>query len=159
MVLTACETRQHGTALVVALVFLLLMTLIGVTAMQTTTLQERMAGNERDRNLAFQAAEAALRAGEEWVATSWSSLGSATALANPGQWDGSGATGTITIDSAQLASQPVFHAGPPQRVRVGSGLPPTFRCIYPVTARAVGGSSEAVVVLRTMFESPGGLCP
>lgn len=36
------------------------MTLIGTTAMQGTH-QQRMAGNMRDRNLAFQAAEAALR--------------------------------------------------------------------------------------------------
>lgn len=57
--------RQQGIALVVGIIFLLLMTLIGVTAIQTTSLDERMAGNVRDRNLAFQAAEAALRDAEE----------------------------------------------------------------------------------------------
>ena len=56
--------RQRGSTLIVALVFLLAMTLIGVTAMQGTTQQESMAGNLRQRNLAFQAAEAALRNGE-----------------------------------------------------------------------------------------------
>lgn len=55
---------QQGSALIIALVFLLAMTLIGTTAMQGTSQQENMAGNVRDRNLAFQAAEAALRAGE-----------------------------------------------------------------------------------------------
>jgi type IV pilus assembly protein PilX len=57
-------SRQRGSALIIALVFLLVMTLIGTTAMQGTSQQENMAGNVRDRNLAFQAAEAALRAGE-----------------------------------------------------------------------------------------------
>ncbi len=57
--------HQQGIALVVGLIFLLLMTLIGVTAIQTTSLDERMAGNVRDRNLAFQAAEAALRDAEQ----------------------------------------------------------------------------------------------
>ena len=55
---------QTGTALIVSLIFLLIMTLIGITAVRTTTLEEKMAGNMRDRNLAFQAAEAALRDAE-----------------------------------------------------------------------------------------------
>ena len=59
--------RERGAALVVALVFLLVMTVLGVTSMRTTTLQERMAGNLQDKNLAFQAAEAALREGEEFL--------------------------------------------------------------------------------------------
>jgi type IV pilus assembly protein PilX len=57
--------RQHGTVLIIALILLVLMTLIGVTSMQTTTLEEKMAGNSRDRTVALQAAESALRQGEE----------------------------------------------------------------------------------------------
>ena len=56
--------RQQGAALVVGLVLLVVITLVGVTAMRSTTLQEKMAGNLRDSNLSFQAAEAALRACE-----------------------------------------------------------------------------------------------
>ena len=56
---------QNGSALIISLVFLLILTMIGVASIQDSTLQERMAGNERDRNLAFQAAEAALRVGED----------------------------------------------------------------------------------------------
>ena len=57
-------SRQRGVVLVTGLIFLVILTLLGVTAMQTTILEERMAGNLRDENLAFQAAEAALREGE-----------------------------------------------------------------------------------------------
>lgn len=64
---SADRDRQRGAVLFVSLVILLVMTLIGVTAMQTTTLEEKMAGNMRDMNLAFQAAERALRAGEAEV--------------------------------------------------------------------------------------------
>jgi Tfp pilus assembly protein PilX len=53
--------RQSGAALVVGLVLLVVITLVGVGAMQNTTLQEKMAGNLRDSNLAFQASEVALR--------------------------------------------------------------------------------------------------
>lgn len=51
------------------MIMLLVMTLLGVTAMQGTVLEERMAGNFRDRDLAFQAAEMAVRDGESWLAS------------------------------------------------------------------------------------------
>ncbi len=57
--------RQQGVALVMAMVFLMILTIIGVTVMSSTSLQEKMAGNVQDKNLAFQAAESALRVGEQ----------------------------------------------------------------------------------------------
>lgn len=59
--------RQTGVVLVIGLVFLLIMTIIGVTAIRSSTMQERMAGNASDRNLVFQFAEAALQQGEDEV--------------------------------------------------------------------------------------------
>ena len=56
--------RQTGATLAISLVLLTIATLVGIVAMQGTTLQEKMAGNLRDSNLAFQAAESALAAGE-----------------------------------------------------------------------------------------------
>lgn len=63
----SASQRERGVALVMALIFLLILTLIGVTAMSTTALEERMAGNLQDKNAAFQAAESALVAGENWA--------------------------------------------------------------------------------------------
>ncbi|HEY0942671.1 MAG TPA: pilus assembly protein [Steroidobacter sp.] len=60
-------TRQRGAALVISLLLLLVMTLLGLGASQSTRLQERMAGNQRDQELALQAAEAALRYAESHV--------------------------------------------------------------------------------------------
>lgn len=60
---------QRGTALIMALVFLLLLTMLGITASNTATLEERMAGNVKDQNLSFQAAETALAHAEAWVAS------------------------------------------------------------------------------------------
>lgn len=57
--------KQQGAVLIVGLIMMLLLTIIGLAAVRGTDLQERMAGNMRDRNLAFQSAEAALRIGEE----------------------------------------------------------------------------------------------
>lgn len=58
---------QKGVVLVVSLMILLTMTLVGITAMRVTVLEERMSGNLRDQNLAFQASESALMYGIEWV--------------------------------------------------------------------------------------------
>jgi type IV pilus assembly protein PilX len=60
--------HQRGAALIVGLIMLLLLTLIGVAGMRDTLLQEKMAGNMRDREIALQAAESALRAGEAQLA-------------------------------------------------------------------------------------------
>jgi type IV pilus assembly protein PilX len=53
--------------LLISLVFLLLLTLIGLSSMQNATLQEKMAGSVKLRNESFQFAEAALRIGESAV--------------------------------------------------------------------------------------------
>ena len=58
---------QRGAALIVSLLILLVLTLLGVTAMTTSTQQEKMATNSREYNMAFQAAESALRDGESEV--------------------------------------------------------------------------------------------
>lgn len=61
------QDSQRGAVLVVSLLLLLVMTVLALTASQTTRLQERMAGNARDVDLAFQAGEAGLRAAEERI--------------------------------------------------------------------------------------------
>jgi type IV pilus assembly protein PilX len=52
---------QRGVSLIVALIFLTILALLGITAARNSIMEERMAGNTRDRALAFQAAEAALK--------------------------------------------------------------------------------------------------
>jgi type IV pilus assembly protein PilX len=52
--------KQQGVTLFTALMFLVLLSLLGVNAAQMSSLEERMAGNSRDRDIAFQAAEATL---------------------------------------------------------------------------------------------------
>ncbi|MCL6308437.1 PilX N-terminal domain-containing pilus assembly protein [Pseudomonas syringae] len=59
--------RQRGMVLLVSLVFLLLLTLLGISSMQNATLQEKMAGSVTLRNQSFQKAEAALRLGESSI--------------------------------------------------------------------------------------------
>ncbi len=58
---------QKGSSLIICMLFLLLLTIMGVSSMQSSTLQEKMVGNALEDNRALQAAEAALRAGEAAV--------------------------------------------------------------------------------------------
>lgn len=65
---SARPTGQTGAALVTGLIFLVVLTMIGITAARMSTLEERMSGNMRDRAVAMQAAELALRDAERDVA-------------------------------------------------------------------------------------------
>lgn len=59
--------QQRGAALIVTLLLLVLLTQLGLTAYKSIKTGERMAGNAQDRQLGFQAAEAALREAELYL--------------------------------------------------------------------------------------------
>jgi type IV pilus assembly protein PilX len=141
--------RQDGAVLVVGLIILVILTLLGVQAMRSNVLQERMAGNMRERNLAFQAAESALRLGEASGPFDSANADLAGDLSN---WDGTGASGAVPAFDDSVSANPQFHVGPPQVVRIGASLPPKFRYLYPTTARGVGRQATSVVVVQSIFE-------
>ena len=66
---TQARRRQRGVALSVVLILLVIMTLLALAGMRGTLLEEKMSGNVLDRELQFQAAEAALRVGEADAST------------------------------------------------------------------------------------------
>lgn len=61
--------KEAGMALLVSLVFLLLLTIVGVVAMQGASLQEKMAGNTSSKNMSFQYSETLLRKAEAFIAS------------------------------------------------------------------------------------------
>lgn len=78
-------SKQSGAALFISLMFLILLTLIGLSAANVGILQERMAGNVRESNIAFQTAEAALRGIERRVQDI--TLGGGGGLDTPPDWN------------------------------------------------------------------------
>lgn len=60
--------QQKGAALIVGLIMLLVMTIIGISGMSETIMEEKMLLNFRDRNAAQHAADSSLRATEAWMA-------------------------------------------------------------------------------------------
>ena len=59
--------KQRGAALFISLMFLIILTLIGLSAANVGIMQERMASNVAQSNVAFQRAEATLRSVEQGV--------------------------------------------------------------------------------------------
>ncbi len=54
------DTNQRGFALATSMVFLVVLSIAGVTAMRSSTLEHNMSSNMQDQNHAFQLAETAI---------------------------------------------------------------------------------------------------
>src|SRR3954471_16081869 len=59
--------REQGFILVTGLLFLVVMTLIGLALFRSTGLLDRMTANSRDKQRSFEAAEAAVEYGVWWL--------------------------------------------------------------------------------------------
>ncbi|MDT8363985.1 MAG: PilX N-terminal domain-containing pilus assembly protein [Nitrosomonas sp.] len=162
--------QQRGVVLVTGLIFLVILTLLGTTALQGTVLEEKMAGNLRDETLALQAAEAALRSGEiflEQVALPvfagsdglYHYASANTAAPDPKNWSGWESIGLVAASSMDgVASQPRYIieqlASVPQQGNKGSaqqsGTFPDDE-MFRIIARGVGGTASAVVILQSTY--------
>ena len=158
---------QQGASLLIALIFLVMMAMLGVTVANVTNLEERMAGNTRDRDLALQAAEAALRDAERRLAAEAFRTGPPGGGAWPA-FDADNANDAAFWEecfskktgpcAAALGMEIVLPSGTaagavdaqPQftvETKPDAGTTKVFR----VTARAVGGSPDTIVVLQAEF--------
>lgn len=164
--------RQDGMVLVMGLIFLLIITLIGVAALSGNTLEERMAGNTRDINIALQAAEAALRDAETDVvanitpesgfnstcstglcalrsdSTPWWSASPGPTWRNYGSSTGATALGGVGHQPAYIIEQPTKLAG--QSIIIGA-KPTSSAWAYRITAIGYGNRAETRVVLQSVY--------
>lgn len=163
---------QHGAALITSLIILLVLTVLGVSAMSSSSLQELMAGNMRDQNLSFQAAEAALRDGERTVsgwggnAPSPNNTGSNRGVftpfdANDPAFDFGdtaynmsfwGAATAYSLSSLGTASAPLYIIEEQQFVPKDASYKALVRRegkhFYRITSRGEGASANAVTLLQ-----------
>lgn len=159
------RTKQRGVALITGLIFMVVLTLLVVAAMRTAILEEKMAGNARDINLAFQSGEAALRAGEQVL-----NGASLPAFAGTGSYLTQGSrddaywlsTHNWTANSVPYGSVPNGVAVAPSFVveELASVPIPGFSKkagplsetgYFKVTARGVGGNSNTVVLVQSTY--------
>lgn len=99
--------REQGAALIVALLLLLIMTILGLSSIRTTVMEEKMTAASYDRSLAFQAAEAALRAGEAAALAQSTATPKNSAFPNAGLYTDSNDTcGNSPCNAQGLCAQP-----------------------------------------------------
>ena len=148
--------RQQGATLIITLVMLVLITLVSVSTIRTSTMDEKMAGGARDRDKALQAAEAAvqlcLKKVEGNTVLPALQLVPKTAT-NPPWWEpaanwasASGVSEEVVLSTTGTAAD--------------AGLAQWPRCMYEllgaagsyrVTGRAVGGASSTEVILQATY--------
>lgn len=167
--------RQSGAALILALIFLLLMTLLSTSSMRTATMQERMAGNARDWNLGFQSAEAALRVAEDYLMEETDALPDINDAdgfynvnsANRPVWTGdtpSDGGGYIVSDAVPGTSEPPKYyieklsSIRPAGTNTETGAPVEEVYYFRITAVGYGGATDAggplsTVVLSSVYRS------
>jgi type IV pilus assembly protein PilX len=68
--ISAARAAQRGLSLVTTLLFMVAALMLGVSVLSVNVMQEKTIGNTKDRDLALQAAEAALRDAERDLTTS-----------------------------------------------------------------------------------------
>lgn len=171
--------RNTGVALFISLVLLLVLTILGVSVVQTTSLEIRMARNEHDALLAFEAAESALRDAEALIEGTTSTVAFNDAGAgglwdlpeltdgnrweNPAVWtDGRTIVAPTSVDAVASQMQPrymVEHIASVQRDENayqqenqynGGGSADSVE-VFRVTALGFGGSPNARVMLQTTY--------
>ncbi len=136
-------SQQTGSALIISLVFLLLLTVLGLSAMQSSTLQEKMAGNAAEKNRAFQLAEAALRAGELSVKTNPATYATTSAV----DYSAEPSSTACNAASSWCLVQPVSGAKAYYYVEAIPNSNNTFR----ITGLGYGRADTNRVVLQSTF--------
>jgi type IV pilus assembly protein PilX len=77
---------QQGAVLVTSMIILLILTMLALSSVQNTSMQEIMSRNERDRDLAFHSAETGLRESDAFI-TSLTALTQFQVANNNGFYD------------------------------------------------------------------------
>ena len=166
---------QQGAVLFVGLIMLLVMSLIAITGMQSATLEERMAGNTRDNMIAFQAAEAALKAGESLLESGTLTLDLFDNDGSDGLYDNtydkiwSEINWTDSDSRTYSGFNPSNVSTPPrfviQRIaetqvapkvlleNYGEGDVSKTVQLFRLTSRGTGGSNNTAVVLQSVYGS------
>jgi type IV pilus assembly protein PilX len=168
--------RQQGAALLVCLIILVLVTLIGLTTMKSSMLQEKMSGGNSDKTLAFEAAEMALRDAEQHIRVHITSVSgfadgcaaslclapsNGSSMATTVDWDSNRVAnygaGTGADALAGLARQPKYiiellsEMQPPQGNSIKASATGTA---YRITALGYGRQDSTRVMLQSTFYKP-----
>lgn len=164
------QELQSGATLLVGLIMVLLISIIGLSAIRGSGLQEQMAGNMRDKQLAFQSSEAALRQAE--AAATPGAIGAQAGFEDSldksglafwqdlANWDSFGTQYIGTIDQVSqppryLVEEVTFFSSGLEgsAVDLASPLAKDIERRYRVTSHAAGGSTDARVIVQSGYRN------
>jgi type IV pilus assembly protein PilX len=156
--------NQTGAVLYISLIMLLLLSLIGIAGMQVTGLEEKMSGNAKDSNLAFQAAETTLRGAEKALSAATPVFDNTSGyyLYTPGvvrwenmDWASASASQLYNISLAGVPSSHQSRYIIEELQAVSNTLEngtSDFTTYYQITAHSVGGANSTVTVLQSVVK-------
>jgi type IV pilus assembly protein PilX len=165
---TLLSRNQEGVVLVLCLITLVLLTLIGVSATNTSQLEAEISGNDKTSKEAFYAAEVSLTAGENVVNSQLSRM-DLNKSATPGYYEGTQpAWDQLKWDDPQAAavvnpipsglskmSTPPHYTIQERKFRrdsltVGIGVT-TGTYLFTVKGQGTGSSKAAQAVLESIY--------
>lgn len=160
--------RQQGISLLVVLLLLVVMSILGIAVLRSSSMQERMSANLRDRNDAFQAAEAGLRVAQQTVVAGtfnamWNGSSDFTTLRDPLTCAGNGYCDRTLPGDTEAASIPQPSALAWKRVDNGgattanNGDYARYSYLVEYLGKAKGESAEVQGVCNTT-SAPRYLC-
>lgn len=173
--------------LATGLLFLVVLTLLGLAMFRSSGLMDRITANTRDKQRAFESAQSALQYGEWWLASGNGGVG--TPCSGQGLVSGNTLSNIhVCSDSLAVGYQSTVpfpdaftYQAPNLRAAAGGGLtsgndinysslpgfyieplgasPDGVSQVYQVTAYGTGGSADTAAVVRSTYKvTPSGNC-
>ena len=169
---------QQGVALVMSLIILLVLSLLAVSSMQGSIMQERMSTASREGSIALEAAERGLREAESVIANlnlvgmgnfgaadgtgnqnGWYHIGHAPAVFDDNTWTGAGVLNANTVDG--ITPQYFFEYRGLVTLQAGANQGSVRNLNFEGRGDAAGGSTAATaeaesVRVVVMAKGPSG---
>jgi len=170
--------RAHGFVLIAALAVLLMLTLLSIGMFRSLGLEERIAGNTREKADAFYAAQSALQNAEAWLSAGNAGTGTACSVVAPTPtpqicttattpteqtlattlWNATFGTTFVppvlnvngNVQAQMTAAQ--YYADPQYAITYLGPDPANANAnLYQVTAEGFGGTQNSVAVVQSVY--------
>ena len=148
------RTKQRGAALLTALAFLVVLTLLGIGVYSTTTSEEKMARNFRDKEIALQSAEAALNEAKMLINGSYNSGGTQRKPLSEESCYRSTPTGFTCDPTTPVATLDLFSGsitGAPVG-QIGTDISPTIVGLYKAPTPLSGDLATPLGLRHQQYE-------
>ena len=170
--------KQSGAVLITSLVIVLILSVMIASSVQTTMLQQKMSANLRDRELAFQSSETAIKSGENFILTqnrkSLAGVFDGTNglytynkildtddstiddLTTEASWGTIDTKGSHALHQVKETAKYIVEELPEIASKGGSlTLPKAITGnYYRITSKAKGGTDDSLVILQSIYKKP-----